>query len=356
MSDSNKILTIIYWIIGIIIFLVILDFLWYKYNKEKKIMDAFVNELNKKHPEFYKSLPKYVKGKSVVLTLNNDDIYKGLLLITILKKSGLSIPIIVYHNDLNEENISKLQKYKVKNHKIDVEYKVLKIYALIYSPYEEVLLIDNDTLFINNPEYLFNDELYRHYGSLYWKDKRTYSYLDKIVYNWVKQLIPYKIKDNLILNKLSCNYQSSALLLFNKNNHYKTLEKLWVMLNNWKYISKYLSNVKEFFWIANELAQEYYTFNNIYPGVIGEKHMDYVYGHTLYFDNKNNFLCWDKSIFKNNNITDFTNYSLYTPESKWNIDILDNASLRNTEILPLTNEFMDIINIYIIHYHNIVNS
>ena len=46
----------------------------------------------------------------------------------------------------------------------------LKSYAILHSPYREVLLLDADNVPVVNPEFLFTSSEYRATGALFWPD------------------------------------------------------------------------------------------------------------------------------------------------------------------------------------------
>lgn len=56
----------------------------------------------------------------------------------------------------------------------------LKAYALLHSPFQEVMLLDADNLPIRNPEYLFDAEQYRETGAIFWPDVCEYTEEAKI--------------------------------------------------------------------------------------------------------------------------------------------------------------------------------
>jgi len=51
-----------------------------------------------------------------------------------------------------------------------VTYFVTKPYALLFTRFREVLLLDSDNLPLRDPTYLFDDEAYRKAGVLCWPD------------------------------------------------------------------------------------------------------------------------------------------------------------------------------------------
>nr|QBK88331.1 MAG: putative mannosyltransferase [Marseillevirus LCMAC202] len=373
MSSTNDLLTMLYWVIGMVLVIFIIDWFWFKPYQEHNQTDRIIQRLRQKNRVFYQTLPKF-NGRGIVIVLNDTTVLAGSLLILTMRRNLCKTPILVCYagDDLAEQNRKFLESIQnvatmALGPKLDLPLETLRgtqarVYALIYSPFQEVLMLEPDMLFFKNPEYLFGDSQYRQTGALFWKDRKIQSYWDKKVYDWVRRLIPYRKGDNRILDKKAGNYQSQDLMLFNKTTHMKTLEKLWILTKEWETVYNYIPGDKESYWISSELAKEEHAFVPSYPGVIGELHMDTLCGHTLYLDSSAQLLGWNGSLFHNGEtrqVTDFTHYALFDREAEWNKVLggcsCSNKCLKNTEYLELSGELRGIINEYARILHDLKN-
>ena len=329
MSDTDALLTMLYWVLGMIIVIIIIDWLWLKPYQENHKTDQLIQKLRQQNTEFYQRMPEYTVDKGVVMVMDDTMALSGSLLIITLRKQLCGLPIIVYytgddlsaHNRAFMEQISGVRCIELSQH-LNIPLKLLRgaqarVYAMIFSPFKQVLLLEPDILLLKNPEYLFQDPNYQRTGALFWKDCKKDTIWDKKVYDWVRKLLPYRKGDNRILDKKAGNFQSRDIMLLNKPMHPRMLEKLWTLTNEWKLVYKYIFNDKESYWIAAELAKEPYTFVSSYPGVVGEIHLNELCGNILYSDPLGNLLGWNGSLLRNGVVADFTHYALFDNDAYW---------------------------------------
>lgn len=364
MSGVDDLVTMLYWVLGILATLFIIDRFMYKPYRDQKNTDQLANKLRLKDNIFYQTLPKFIDQPGIVMVASDNTVLQALLSITTLRKNACKLPILVCYvgEDLSIQNLNLLKSKKdvvtmELSSKVDLPLEALRgdqarVYALIYSPFSQVLLVEPDLLFFQDPTHIFNDTLYQQTGAVFWKDRKVQSVWDKKTYNWIRKLIPYRRGDNRILNKKSATYQSKDLLLINKSTHKKTLEKLWVITKEWDTVYSYVPGDKETYWMAAELASEPYAFVESYPGVIGELHMDVICGHALYFDSQGRLFAWNKSMFNNGDsrfITDFTHYALHRGNTEWS-NVIGNSSidgcLKGAEHIPLPSPMLQLMNGY----------
>ncbi len=362
MYSTDDLLTMVYWIAGMILVIFIMDWVWYKPYQERKQTDRIIERLRQKNKTFYQTLPNFKAGRGIVIVMRDFMMISGSMLMISLRKLGCRLSILVCYagDDLSNQNRKFIESIggvstMAVGPKLDIPLETirgtqLRALSLLYSPFKEVLLLEPDVLFFKNPEYLFDNASYQQTGALFWKDRKIQSYWDKKIYNWVRRLIPYRKGDNRILDKKAGNYQSRDLLLVNKETHKKALEKLWILTKEWETVYNYIPGDKESYWIAFELAKESYMFVPSYPGVIGELHMDVLCGHTLYLDPAGQLLCCNDSLFHNGDtryVTDFTHYALFGGPSEWNKVLGATGSdkcLRGAEYLPVSSELQGLFN------------
>jgi hypothetical protein len=369
--NSEDLYTMFYWIFGIITVIFLIDWLIYKPIKERKKTDNLIKDLCSTNILFEKSIPKYTLDKGIVICMNNTTFIEGFLLLNTLRYIGSKLPILVVYNknDLINDYIKLVETIdNTKIMLIDVKNEFIKPTALIYSPYKQVLLLEPDLLFLKSPDYLFEEQMYKNTGAIFWKDNPKKSIWDQKVYDWVRKIIPYRKGDNSILNKKNGSFQNQSIILINKSTHIKTLEKLWTLINEWKHIHKHL-NDKEYYWLAAEIANEPYTVIPYFPGIIGQQkeitdfnnnQKPMLCGKLLFVDINGQPLCCEGSLFDpfdKNTITEFTHYSMTNTEDNWYnndiISVLEEKCIYNSNISELPNVIKNLFNNYLFILQNI---
>lgn len=196
-------------IVGILIVIIIIDWFWLKPRQEYNRIDKIISKLSQ--PKNYIKFPKF-KGRGILMLINDHSMLRGTLTILTLRRIGCTLPIIIAYtrDELDVKyrkilsNIPSLSLMDLSSLPLPINalrgYKS-KIYAMIYSPLEEVLVIEPDLLFLRDPEYLFNIPEYVQTGAVFWKDRYIKNYWDKKVSDWTRRLIPYRKGDNRILKE-----------------------------------------------------------------------------------------------------------------------------------------------------------
>lgn len=268
-------------ICGVIIVCMIIDMYVFTPIVEKKEFENIVEKLRHHSKTFKRSLPMFA-GKGIVLPYYHQaHIINILFVVESLKKHRCSLPICVVYNGeyIDESGIALLHQYKIQS--IDIQNKVsmdaseldgrqLRVFALVYSPFNEVMLIDPEIVLLMNPEVFFTNELYQSTGALFWRRKKKKSFNDRKTFRWLNAVLPYKKMDNPMLLKQSPTAQDSTIVLFNKESHGKTLHKLYILNKYWDTTYSYIDMEHDTFWISAELAKEPYAFYPLESGVIGE--------------------------------------------------------------------------------------
>ncbi|WP_316828773.1 hypothetical protein [Pedobacter miscanthi] len=196
-----------------------------------------------------------------------------------LRGLGCSLPIEVWYlgTEFSEEVIDQLEKFNVKchnflDHKEYKQYNIhsfgLKPLAILLSQFEEVMFLDADNLAIADPSYLFEDENYKMYGTIFWPDMWRTSPDNPI----------WKITD---CQDYAKNEQESGQLLINKKMCWEELN-LCLYLNIQKNIYyRFLYGDKDTFkfaWLARK--KKYYMIDG-FPGVCGYDKDGVFLGNTL---------------------------------------------------------------------------
>ena len=350
MGDVDDIFIMIYWLIGIILFIFVLDYFGFKPLTDNRKTDKIIKNLRRKK-RF--QIPQGT-GKGIIMCkVGNDSVKDIKMSIMVLRQSNCQLPIIVYYagddlSDVEFKDISSLPNTKLiaLGPKLDMGVETLhglqlRAYSLIHSPFNETLMLSPQVLLFGNPEYLFGDPHYTNTGALFWRDRRQWSLWNKKTCDWVRKLIPYRKGDNRILDKKGGDFQTSDILLINKSNHLKTLENLWVLTDEWDTIYNYLPGDKECYWISAELAKEPYHFVDHYPGAIGEVRVDRLIGSVLHLDPSGQLL----GMTGQGQFADYTHYSLFVRNAEWSGDTLKGGDHQwlSTGLKELLNSFAKIL-------------
>lgn len=184
----------------------------------------------------------------------------------------------------------------------------LKPYAIMHSPFEEVLYLDADNCPIRNPEYLFEEPEYKNTGAIFWPD---FSRLDKARLAWkVFGNIPYRNEPEV----------ESGQIVINKIKCWKALELMhWYMQNSNNFFFHHVHGDKEIFHLAWRKLDMPYAMPSrpihALPGVMCQH--DFQEGRIF---QHRNMAKW--SFYHNNRIADFWHedlcfYFLEDLKMKW---------------------------------------
>jgi predicted O-methyltransferase YrrM len=128
--------------------------------------------------------PADLSGRGIVICGGGRYLPSVYVSVRLLRELGCALPIQIWHLGDSEvpENAAALFLH------LNVEFKdarklvnkfshkrlggwELKAFALLHCPWREVLLLDADNLALKNPTCLFDDELYKEHGALFWPDR-----------------------------------------------------------------------------------------------------------------------------------------------------------------------------------------
>lgn len=242
-----------------------------------------------------------------------------------LRYLGCNLPIVIiskeipteYHiNQFNELNASIVYR----------NVDALKLVAVLESTYAEIILLDADIFLLQNPTNLLDNSSYVSTGLLMWNasplSRSTIFTGGGAIAKWIRALIPYTRRENVILNGSGTAQASSSILIINKLKHPGLLAILRKFVNIWTDVS-FDSKVgieDELFWVSSELAKEEYSFVGKIPGTIGYRFGNGVRGITLHFDEYMQLLAIhdeNGKLFDEYRTTDFSVWNDgYSSESK----------------------------------------
>lgn len=266
------------------------------------------NSRGKKGSFFLQRLKHNLQGKGVVMTLSDNHIEYAIRLIKVLRFLGNRLPIqIVYYSNLSETSKQKLldastsafgigdRSYMPQSisfvdvsRAIDESYMYKfggfgnKILATLFNTFEDMLLMDADTVMLEPPSYFFERRRYIQTGTLFFKDRATVEYRSKNDVTFFKKLLP-SLKDTVLfgipqVTSFSLNreffkgrnhYMESGLVLVNRKRHF--LQPLVMsQLNFHLPVQARVYGDKELFWLALVImGDENYAFNEHFLAAIG---------------------------------------------------------------------------------------
>ena len=127
--------------------------------------------------------PGGFNGRGIVISAGGPFIPSAYIAVRSLRHFGCKLPIQIWHlgpQEFSKSVMPPFEKYGVTfvdslEVRKQIPIKRLggwenKPYAVLCSPFEEVLLLDADNMVLQDPTMLFDTEIYRTLGSLFWSD------------------------------------------------------------------------------------------------------------------------------------------------------------------------------------------
>lgn len=292
-------------------------------------------------------------GRGIVIATGNHYCPFAVHLIKSLRFFNCSLPVEVWYNgpkDLNATSISKLQSLpgvRIRNIKelfpIPMEGWDVKPFALLASAFQEVLLLDADTVFMRDPTLLFDDPGYVKTGALFFKDRSLFpGQIDKA--NWILSHFPephsIRLRKSRLLQARSQYDLEAGVVVLDKRRHFYGL-LMACRLNCPGPIKAMIRDEthgeKETFWIGLEMLDEPYSFMPHLPGSLGtvayneNDRVEEVCGKLAHFDRDGKILWFNDGIAASKlpddvfilEVTELTHFARET-ECEW-----DSLCLRN---------------------------
>ena len=164
---------------------------------------------------------------------------------------------------------------------------VNKVFALLLSSFEEVLMLDVDTVPLVNPNEFFNSQQYQKSGTFFFRDRSLKDFNNYIEVNYFAKLFPFRndsietifginpITDFTLKNTYIGGYrhfQEAGVVAFNKERHFRGLLMLPPLIYWKEPVQSSIWGDKEIYWLCLSLAgDEDYQFNNYTAASIGNK-------------------------------------------------------------------------------------
>jgi hypothetical protein len=176
-------------------------------------------------------------GRGIVLTAGDDQAPYLLTTIPTFRKLGCELPIEVMYlgdSDLSEDYRADLEALDgvvtrdIAQMVNDEGWKLAgwaaKPFAILHSSFREVIFIDADSLFMKNPEVLFDDASYQKTGALFFRDRLIMPESKK---RWLQQVLPKPISRQVKQSRFwtgdSGHMQESGVVVVDKWRHFIAL-------------------------------------------------------------------------------------------------------------------------------------
>ncbi|KAF5636748.1 MNT3-alpha-1 3-mannosyltransferase responsible for adding the terminal mannose [Fusarium tjaetaba] len=232
----------------------------------------------------------------------------------------------------------------------------IKAFALLGSHFEEVILLDADAVFIQQPERLFAQKAYIEKGALLFHDRLLWQHAFKERHEWWKDQIKEpsaEMNKSLVWTEDYAEECDSGVVVLNKARVSTLVGLLHVAWQNTYDVREEVTyrqghGDKESWWLGLELGGSSYEFESHYGSMIGwgegtggnvTKVCSFVIAHT---DEKDKLLWYNRSLLKNKRV-DPDGYEVpeyWVMDGKWHKGRTkdDMSCMTDTEVLELTAE------------------
>lgn len=190
----------------------------------------------------------------------------------------------------------------------------IKAFAALYSPFEEVILLDADCVFIQPPENLFSHPSYASTGALLFHDRLLWQHSFRERHEWWKSQIrdpSATLNKSLVWTEDYAEEEDSGVVVINKSRLDVFMGLLHVAWQNTHAVRDEVTYVitygdKESWWLGFELSGAGYSFERHYATMIGwpqdkteesmERICSFVIGH---LDDRDEVLWYNGGLLKN---------------------------------------------------------
>lgn len=258
---------------------------------------------------YFQAMKQSLNGRGIVLTIKDSHVDDMVRLVKLLRHLKNQLPIqVIYWKNLslsskkviiqacrakmiigNEEVPKQVIYFMDVRESIDERFQFQfegfgnKVLATIFNTFEEMILVDADTIILKPPVEFFDMEKYRVNGTVFFKDRKAVEFRPPQDLVFFKKMIPSKF-DSLAFDinqptnytlsrsffKGYSHYMESGLVVINKKRHFF---KPFIMAQlNFIYpVNARVYGDKEFFWLSFLImGDESYSFNRHFAAAIGE--------------------------------------------------------------------------------------
>ncbi|KAG0223225.1 mannosyltransferase putative-domain-containing protein [Mortierella sp. GBAus27b] len=290
---------------------------------------------------------------------------------------GSKLPIEIFYageQDLSKENREWFEKIddvttvdittKLDQDLLRISGPTIKPFAILASRFQEVILMDADAYFLQDPAILFEDGGYKEVGTVFFYDRTRPNKVAGVnkkswLYTYLPSVSNHPSKTRWYRSKGDQD-QDSGVVVLDKKIHFLGLLAICKMndvLERNQATYRATWGEKESFWIAMEMVQERYSFIRFGGGVIGDLgdaipyrkdgdslaplsdesrsgsphvRMDRVCGNQLHFNYKGQPLWWNSGLTRDKAAKD----SPYLKYTAWMHDEYGNWDIEHSCLVP----------------------
>lgn len=284
-------------------------------------------------------------GRGIVLCVGNDQFKFAASTIRIIREVYRNhLPIEVFfirENDLDDSKrhylisefkdltLMKLDDY-IGEYYTKFGGWAMKPFAMLASKFSEMIMMDADVFFFQDPGMLFEDEGYKTTGSLFYYDRTLFPNWTKGP-DWMRSFLPTMssfVPKSRWFRGLSSHEQESGVVVLDKKKALIGLLstcKMNGITERDEVVYKHVYGDKETYWVGFEVTQTPYAFVKSFAGVIGshgrgdaDGSPEYICGNQIHFDADGKPLWLNGGLYRNKHAKDeleylnFTHYSTST--------------------------------------------
>ncbi|CEQ38791.1 SPOSA6832_00239, partial [Sporobolomyces salmonicolor] len=240
---------------------------------------------------------RYTVPRGIIIPCGNDQFVYAVHLIATLKHVHRTIlPIHVVHaggDDLVPEKRAALRSIHPDVETVDIlnffdEEVVgihgggwaIKVFAILASPFQEVIIADADAVFMQDPEVMYSDPGYNRTGTLYFRDREIFPGDGNVHQWWRKQMEGREPsltmqQSRWWTDQASREEMESGVIVFDKTRKDVVLGLVFAGYLNTRGVREPVTYAntygdKESFWMAFELCGIPYHMDKEYAAIIGQ--------------------------------------------------------------------------------------
>ncbi|GAA5871926.1 hypothetical protein JCM3774_000730 [Rhodotorula dairenensis] len=283
----------------------------------------------------------YKVPRGIIIPVGNDQMIYAVSLIATLKHvHRTELPIWVVYaggDDLDPAKRSALRSIHPSVETVDIlnffdeEYVgihgggwAIKVFAILASPFEEVIIADADAVFVQNPEVMFDSPGYNETGTYFFRDREIFAGPGQ-VHEWWRGVMKGRVPSKQLASSrwwtdmASREEMESGVVVFDKRRLsvvYGLVFTGWLNSRAVREEVTYRNTYgdKESFWMAFELCGLPYHLDKEYAGIIGQlTHADHKShsidsfiqsDHLFHLDHRGKPLWWNGSLFQEKRVKD----------------------------------------------------
>lgn len=126
-------------------------------------------------------------SRGVVLTSASASVAKAIAAVLLLRETGCTLPVQFSYlsSQVTDVDLDVLRSFNISTREFSDHIKgnnwnreefrlgAAKVDSILASPFEEVLFLDPDNFVLQDPTYLFETNIFKRYGALFWPDYKV---------------------------------------------------------------------------------------------------------------------------------------------------------------------------------------